>query len=55
MKIKLGELRRIIREAIKDVQEDSVPPDKWAANTGKPAKEDDLQRLGEDEEDEDEG
>jgi hypothetical protein len=52
MKIKIGDLRRIIREAIKDIEEEAVPPNKWAANSGDPADEWDLERLGEDEEEE---
>jgi hypothetical protein len=51
MKIKLSELRRIIREEIKrGMGEEAVPPGKWAANTGEPASPWDLERLGEDDE-----
>ena len=52
MKIKLSELRRIIRETIRDMEEEAVPPGKWAANTGKPADPWDMERLGEEEEEE---
>lgn len=48
MKIKIGELRRIIREALVELEEDAVPPGKWAANSVAPARGQDLDRLGED-------
>ena len=45
-------LKKFILEAIRELEEldqDTVPPGKWAANTGEPADEEDLERLGEDE------
>jgi len=47
MKIALGALRKIIREMVKRTDEEAVVPGKWAANTGEPADEEDLERLGE--------
>jgi hypothetical protein len=53
MKIKLSELRRIIREEIKrGMGEEAVPPGKWSARTLEPASPEDLERLGEDEDEE---
>lgn len=55
MKIKLSELRRIIRETIRDMEEDTVPPGKWSAYSVDPVGPEDLERLGEEEDDVDEG
>jgi hypothetical protein len=51
MKITVKELRSIIHEVI--ATQEAVPPGKWAANTGEPATPDDLERLGENEDDQD--
>lgn len=54
MKIKISDLRRIIRETLDEMHQDSVPPGRWTAHTLEPATAPDLERLGEeDEEDED--
>jgi hypothetical protein len=42
-------IRQIIREAL---NQEAVPPGKWAANSGEPADEEDLERLGEVDEEE---
>ena len=54
MKIKLSELRRIISETIHDMKQDTVPPGRWTAHSVEPAGPMDVERLGEEEDDEDE-
>lgn len=54
MKIRLSELRGMLKyfAEVYNVDEESGVPGKWNASSGEPADEDDLQRLGEaDEED----
>lgn len=54
MKIKISDLRRIIRETLSELHQDSVPPGRWTAHTVEPAKAPDLERLVLGKEDEDE-
>lgn len=56
MKIKISDVRRIIRETLQEMRQDSVPPGRWTAHSVEPAKAPDLERLvlGKEDEEEDE-
>jgi hypothetical protein len=45
MKIKVKDLRRIIREVLEETS-DTFPPGRWTADAGEPADEEDLEDLG---------
>jgi hypothetical protein len=39
-------LRRFIREALCELEEDTVPPNKWSGDARGPASPEDMMRLG---------
>ncbi len=45
MKIKVKDLRRIIREVLEETS-DTFPPGRWTADAGEPVDDEDLEYLG---------